>query len=205
MALQFPRLKTLLVMFLFVVGRFPRNYGYRVKAAITVQNWTRFPLIKTALNIAEGVNDTAAHDIYPGSQWTFNVRKRDRAPQGTYGTVSWVVSGKDQRFIVMWSAPYSFNWYSNWLGLGMTPKGHTKVAIRNTWFIEMYYTGGNKYLRHTIKEFYKDVNPVTFRMYGFKIVGTMTSGHHTEILVKFQPTQKGDAAPGYEKQLGFSK
>nr|AXS67890.1 coluporin-18 [Colubraria reticulata] len=191
MALQFPRSKTLLVIFLFVIG-FPAgrssDSGYTVTAEITVENRTPNPLIKPYLRISKGVNLSNPVDIRYNSKGTFTVRKPAIHAEGTFGTVSWIATKHQRRFVVMWSVPFDLNLYSNWMGLGMTMKG--KWQARTDLFKKMYNEDSNGILTHVRKEFCKDTRPVNLMLDGFNITGTMTCSNHAKINVLFQLTNK---------------
>nr|AXS67891.1 coluporin-19 [Colubraria reticulata] len=196
MALQFPKPKTLWMIFLFVIG-FPTGRstvsGYSVTADITVENLTPYPLVEPVLRLSDGVKLSNPVDIQSNRKGTFNLRKKAITATGTYGTVSWLVSENNRRFIVMWSVPYDTNLYRNWLGLGMTTVGHTYVPIWDVWFGMMYYDIENsysKYLTYVNKKFEKkDLKPLNLRLASFNMTGTMTNSGNTQIMVKFQITK----------------
>nr|AXS67884.1 coluporin-12 [Colubraria reticulata] len=196
----FPRLRTLMVISVYIISfpaprsmrqwvKWSDDPWYRVKVEITVENLTSFPLLRPVLRLVKGVNSSSPADIDPNSEKTFNVRLVKTSLYGTYGTVSWEVSGENRRFVVMWSAPYSFDLYSNWMGLGLTTQGQTDVAAGDTWFDQMYYKKSSELLKHIIKKFKTDENPVNLRVDDFNISGTMTSGHHAKIKIQFQVTK----------------
>nr|AXS67883.1 coluporin-11 [Colubraria reticulata] len=191
-------MKTLLAIFLLVIGFPGRSPGkvdlptidYRVKVKITVENHTPYTLTAAYWKIVEGVTVTDPLSIGPRAMRMCAFRKRDNVAYGTYGTVSWEVSGKDHRFVVMWSAPFSFDFYSNWMGLGLTERWKTSVAFGDDLFKEMYGDTKIQDFTYLNKDFFSDLNPVNLKLHGFNMTGTMTSGHHAEITVKFEVAQE---------------
>nr|AXS67888.1 coluporin-16 [Colubraria reticulata] len=249
MALPFPRLKTILVIFLFVIGHGPSQVwmmdpltiasvataagsavsagsavatatmkglvdaGYRVTCAIHIENWTRYPLLYPTVRLKDGALNGAPTEVLPGKREDFAVlmRKRAHAAAGVYGTVSWEVSGVKRRFVIMLSAPYNFDFHSNWLALGMTRPGLTEVANGNKWFDHMYYgpvpkTTDKVDLKFQRKRFYYLTDPVIYRDSEFEVVGVMTNVHKAEIKIVFRPVEGNYAnlAPQIRKVLGLS-
>nr|AXS67898.1 coluporin-26 [Colubraria reticulata] len=248
MALRFPRLKILLMIFLFVIGHGPpqvrmmdplsiasvataagsvisagssvsmatmkglADAGYRVTCAIHIENWTRYPLLYPTVRLKGGALTGAPTAVLPGKSEKAAVlmRKAAHAAAGVYGTVSWEVSGTNRRFVIMLSAPYNFDFYSNWLGLGMTRPGLTEVANGHAWFDHMYYgpvtTSDNVDLKFQRKRFYHLTDPIIYRDNEFEIVGVMTNVHKAEIKIVFRPAEMNykNLAPQIRKVLGLS-
>nr|P0DN67.1 RecName: Full=Tereporin-Ts1; AltName: Full=Actinoporin-like protein; Flags: Precursor [Terebra subulata] len=155
--------------------------GYRVTCAIQVENWTRYPLIYATVQINRNAAVTVSpSSILPGKREGFSVRMPNGLAEGVYGTVSWELLGIKRRFVLMWSAPFNFNHFSNWMGVGLTRPGITKVPSGMTWFNKMYYdkTGRVGNLHFERGEFYYETNPVIYRDSKFEIEGTMTNIHN---------------------------
>nr|ATF27386.1 conotoxin [Conus andremenezi] len=164
--------------------------GYRVTCTIQVENWTRYPLLYPSVRIANsGVLTTAPTAILPGKKEAFATRMPAHRAEGVYGTVSWEMHGTDRRFVLMWSAPFNFHFYSNWLGLGMTKEGVAGLARGNTWFDQMYYGGNSHDLTFEREEFKKRTDPVIYRNDKFEVVGIMTNIHRAQIKVIVRPTR----------------
>nr|UMA83632.1 venom-related protein conoporin [Conus judaeus] len=164
--------------------------NFSVTCTIQVENWTRYPLIAPRLRIAnDGAATTSPVAILPGKREAFAVRKASNVRKGVYGTVSWELLGARRRFVIMWSAPYSFNKYSNWMGLGMTREGLMDVAPDNTWFNQMYYGSSSGNLNFKRKEFYYNTDPFIYSNEKFEAEGDMTNGHHAQVRVIIRPTR----------------
>nr|UMA82391.1 venom-related protein conoporin [Conus ebraeus] len=163
---------------------------YDVTCVVQVENWTRYPLIAPRLRIAnDGAVTTSPVAILPGKREAFAVRKASYVRKGVYGTVSWELLGARRRFVIMWSAPYDLNKYSNWMGLGMTREGLMDVAPDNTWFNQMYYGSSSGNLTFKRKEFYYNTDPFIYSNEKFEAEGDMTNGHHAQVRVIIRPTR----------------
>nr|QFQ61162.1 conoporin [Conus magus] len=163
--------------------------GYRVTCAIQVENWTRYPLVYPTVRVfGNGAVTSAPTAILPGKKEGFAVRKPSGTATGVSGTVSWEMHGASRRFVLGWSAPYSFDFHSNWMGLGITREGSFKVASGDTWFNQMYYGGNSANLTFETGEFYYDTDPVIYRNDNFEAVGVMTNIHKAQIKVVIRPT-----------------
>ena len=90
-------------------------------------------------------------------------RKTSSTATGSYGTVSWLIQDNSRRLVIMWSAPFNFNHYSNWLGVGLSVPGVTEHAPGDTWFDLMYYNDSSDHLKFERREYYADVRLVLYR------------------------------------------
>ena len=124
------------------------NAGTRVVVQLEVINLSKWSLTNPVTLIHGGAVASQAHHVQPGMKEMMVMRKTYYTATGSYGTVSWDINGRV--VIVMWSAPYSFDFHSNWLGVGI---GHSRTHNSNT-FNDMYYGGGSwfkkdEYYYHT--------------------------------------------------------
>jgi hypothetical protein len=111
---------------------------------------------------------------------------------GTSGTASWLINGSGRRLVVMWSAPFNFDFYSNRMAFGFTKKG-CKIHDKN-WFQTMYYnknvgikSGGTPRMnlkkmvcRNTCEEIIVEDDI-------FEMSGTMGTSHKPEIKIIVKP------------------
>nr|AXS67899.1 coluporin-27 [Colubraria reticulata] len=224
MTLQFPRLKAVLVIVLFVIGREPitvrgqtddamlaiaadeavtdgkslagnkamlteLELQFAVSVVIEVENWTDYPLLYPQIRVVGGFK-TENHPtaIQPAKREAFALHKEMDDATGVYGIVSWSVQGENRIFVIMWSAPFNFNFHSNWLGVGLTKKGHTTRPPRDQWFRQMYDGFSDSNFTFFRREFDMATDPV---VYGngkeFRITGVMTTNHKVQIRVTFLP------------------
>nr|AXS67873.1 coluporin-1 [Colubraria reticulata] len=239
MVFQFPRLKTLLMTFLFVIGHEPqpvqmtdfdtvksaastvvtegtsfgefaeknlKQLGYKVNVVMTVENWSRFPLNSRNFHVQSGhlFYGAKIDTIAPCKKEVLALRNGEFV--GSYGTVSFLVSGASRRFVIMWSAPYviAAGGYKNWMGLGLTRKGYTDKSSEDLYYDRMYRESNTADLMFNRKEFYYDVNPVTMSDDQFETWATMATGNMADIRVIFKPVNDGDLAPQLRQALGLS-
>nr|UMA83983.1 venom-related protein conoporin [Conus judaeus] len=163
--------------------------NFSVTCTIQVENWTRYALMyPTVLTLGSPAVSSAPTAILPTKKEAFATHKPRSTATGVSGTVSWELQGAERRFVLMWAAPYNFNHYSNWMGVGMTRLGLVDVAPGDTWFNQMYHHGDSEDLTFKRGRFYYDLKPVIYRNEEFEIVGIMTNIHRAEIKVIIRPT-----------------
>uniref|UniRef100_W4VSD1 Conoporin 7 n=1 Tax=Conus geographus TaxID=6491 RepID=W4VSD1_CONGE len=161
--------------------------SYRVTCAIEVENWTKFNLGDPKTTLSWGQYTTMPVAIEPGKREAFAVRKAAYSATGTSGTVSWEVNGNRRRFVIMWSAPYNFNFYSNLMAVGMTIEGEVKVAPYHFWYYWMLDYADSPTLKFKKKVFNSNEDPIIFRNKKFEIEGFMTKSHHALVRIIIRP------------------
>nr|KAG5705419.1 hypothetical protein BaRGS_004546 [Batillaria attramentaria] len=117
------------------------NDGYRVTCVISVENWTRFPLVYPDTRIHGGRLSKPPRAILPSSREAMVARKTGLTATGSYGTVSWLIRGLNRRVYVMWDAPFSFDFHENELSVGLSKPGHIDHPSGRTAYDLMYYGG----------------------------------------------------------------
>ncbi|KAL3870182.1 hypothetical protein ACJMK2_038263 [Sinanodonta woodiana] len=170
------------------------NINYRVTCGIQVENWSKFLLTHPVVKIYAGALSTPPGDILPSKREAMVARKSSDSATGTSGTVSWLVEGYARRIVVMWSAPYDFNLYSNWLGVGITTPGVTFNAEGNTWFNQMYYGTSSDSIGFRRGEYYWESNPISYKDNLIQISGTMGTGHQAQVKITVRPLNVSDLA-----------
>lgn len=91
----------------------------------------------------------------------------------------------------MWSDPYSFDFHSNWLGVGLTDPGY---AEHKDWFEQMY-SGSNGFgLKFVRAEYYYNTNTIKVDDGVFEVTGTSGTSHKTKAVVVFRPLNEEDLA-----------
>ncbi|KAL3870255.1 hypothetical protein ACJMK2_038332 [Sinanodonta woodiana] len=170
------------------------NTNYRINCGIEVENWTKFPLTDPVVKIYAGALSTPPGDILPSKKEAMVARKSSDTATGTFGTVSWLVEGKARRIVLMWAAPYDFNFHSNWLGVGITTPGITFHAQRNDWFNQMYYGTSSDFIGFSRSLYYWESNPVVYKDDLIQISGTMSTGHQAQVKITVRPLNVSDLA-----------
>ncbi|KAK7104339.1 hypothetical protein V1264_019077 [Littorina saxatilis] len=137
--------------------------GYRVTCALQVENWTRYNLSNPVIHMNHGqISKAPPATIDSGYREVTVTRKTSGTATGTSGTVSWEVEGLDRRVYLMWSAPFNFDFYSNWLGVGVSAPGYTGHPGGDDLFEQMYNHGDSDTIKFERKKFNGDMTPVKF-------------------------------------------
>ncbi|XP_076446969.1 tereporin-Ca1-like [Babylonia areolata] len=164
------------------------NTEYSCTCAVQVENWSRHPLLYPTVQFYGGaVLSSTSVGILPGKREAFATRKLSGTATGTNGVAFWNVGDTNRLFVVMWSVPYDYNYYSNWMGVGMTREGVTNPLDDYSWFEQMYWYNSTDDLSFERGEFYWLTNPVVYSNEYFEAVASMTNIHNAEIKITFRP------------------
>ena len=93
---------------------------YRVVCGIEIENWTKYPFGDPQTRLQRGYVSHPATTVQPATRGVMVGRKCGYTATGTSGTVSWLIGGDGRRLVVMWAAPFNFDFYSNRMALGFT-------------------------------------------------------------------------------------
>jgi hypothetical protein len=105
--------------------------NYRVRVNLEIMNWTKWEFSEPILEVDGGVVSVPPTNILPlmkeimVNKLFFSIlnrifyyyfslksaRKTGDIATGSYGTVLWLVRPLNVRFVIMWSAPYSFDFH----------------------------------------------------------------------------------------------
>ncbi|KAL3870276.1 hypothetical protein ACJMK2_038353 [Sinanodonta woodiana] len=97
----------------------------------------------------------------------------------------------------MWSVPYDYNLYSNWLGVGISAPGVTTNGEGNTWFNQMYHDSSSDTLGFSRKEYYSESSTLIYKDDKLQISGIMTTGHHAIVRITVRPVDDSDLADSH--------
>jgi len=137
--------------------------------------------------------------INPGKRESSFGRKYSGTATGVAGTVSWKIDNGDCA-VVMFSLPYDFNLYSNWLSVGIMKESDVQGGGSEL-FDKMYNEEGN----FTRGQFYTDPpKPIEFKSGSYKIVGVMGTTHEPEIKIQIFAVQKEKAPKALKTDEGSS-
>lgn len=117
---------------------------------------------------------------------------------GTYGTASWLISSARKRAVVMWSCPYSFDFHTNWLGVGLTDRGFT--GHRN-WYRQMYYRSSGRGLNFSRGEYYYHTRTISIQDNEFEVVGIMGTSHQANARIIVRPRELRDLADNLRSRM----
>lgn len=159
------------------------NKQFNVAAGGSIENFSKWTMILDYCTAEQGYIDKPMINVRPGKKEGFASHKTGNTATGTYVYCRYKVKGNALRLHIMYSAPYSFDMHSNWLGLAITTPNVQLDADK------MYY-GTYSYV--ALEEFYNSVRPAKICSHGFCVSGTMGTSHHPEIHVKFYPEEFKD-------------
>ena len=92
-------------------------------------------------------------------------RKRFLTPTGVYGTVSWLINDLNRRVVVMWSAPFNFDFNDNTLAVGITDEGVVDNPEKDHWFKQMYDGNSIPGLQYERRKYNDVIKSVIFRYF----------------------------------------
>lgn len=183
--------------------------GYSVSCGIEIENWTKYALTLPIAHVKGGTLSVPPIAILPAKREVMISHKASGTATGVYGTVSWLIETPDvhqqRRLVVMWSAPYDFNIFSNTLAVGITNVGETTHPPGPTWFDKMYYLEKIANLKYINKEFIRDFSPIIFEDDDYQVVGTMGSSHKAQVKIHIRPKNVADLAAIIKSQLQKKK
>jgi hypothetical protein len=99
----------------------------------------------------------------------------------------------------MWSCPYNFNSYSNWLGVGLTEYG--TQTHRANWFDQMYYKGSGNGLNFVRGEYYYHTKTLSMKDGNIEITGIMGTSHKAKAHIIVRPLLETDLAPNIKVKV----
>ena len=165
-----------------------KRTNYRVVVTIEVINATKWQMRNPQIQRHGGAVELQATEVAPGCKERLVVRKRFAQATGSHGTVSWDVGGK--QVIIMWSAPFNFDFYANTLAVGITDDEQQRN--RRESFNEMYYGHGKSYF---VREHFKDhTRDITKSDGTLSVRGSMGTSHEPIITIVVSSFHKGDLA-----------
>ena len=96
---------------------------------------------------------------------------------GCDGTVAWKIGDTGKMLVVMYSCPYSFDFYTNWCGVGIFD-----VSRDEDFYQLMYYGAEDSFKR---KDYYYDADEVRYSDDDrYEVSATMGNTHKAEIQVR---------------------
>ena len=154
---------------------------HNVKFIVEIENYTKFALVPGNMELNSGHIKVPPSPLQGGEKHGVVGHKTNDSATGCSGVLSWEIFGSDEKLVVMYSIPYSHDFHSNWIGVGLSS------SIPS--FYEMYNGIESGFKR---KEFYYDVNPVLYQGKQFNVVATCGTDHKPTIVVKLIPKEHED-------------
>ena len=150
---------------------------------VEVENYTKFYLSPGQTDLNSGHISEPPSAMFGGEKHGVVGHKTANAATGCAGVLTWEIKDSDEKLVLMYSIPYSHDFHSNWIGVGLCSKS------TNLTFDEMYNGYENGFKR---KDFYYDTNPVNFKSANFAVQATCGTNHKPTIRVKLAPTDQGN-------------
>ena len=166
------------------------SLDYNVKFMVEVENYTKFSLNPGYTELEAGQISEPPAAIFGGEIHGVVGHKTAHVATGCAGVLSWEIAESDEKLVLMYSIPYSQDFHSNWIGVGLYNKSSTPT------FDEMYYGYSNDFNR---KDFYDDIDPVSFSTSNFAVEATCGTNHKPTIKVKLTPTEEENLDEKFKK------
>ena len=166
------------------------NYG--VVCVFEIENYTKWPMDNPISYANTGYIKNPPVPVMSGKREAMVTRKTGHTATGTFGTASWLVNGQ-RRAIVMWSAPYSFDFHSNWLAVGIIGANSHVRSLADTMYEEP-----SEESTYTLGEFYDSTRIISYCDDVICVHGTMGTAHKTFIKIEVYPVS-------YDNLAGVSK
>jgi len=164
--------------------------SYSVAVGVDVENFCKWTMILEYCTPASGYMNKPAVNVDPGKKEGFASHKTGGTATGSWVYCLYKVNNKHVQ--IMYSAPYDFNYHTNWLSLAITNKDITLDAHK------MYY----KYYSFMAREeYYYTIRPTEICQQDMCIKGTMGNSHHPEIHIELYPKNYNDLSSTVMKDL----
>jgi len=164
--------------------------GYSVAVSGSIENYTEWPMIFQYCKADAGKINKAMVTVQPGKKEGFASHKTAHTATGSWVYCLYKVNNK--RVHIMYSAPYSFDFYSNWLALALTTSSVGLDA-------EEMYDEDPSFMAK--REYYDMVRPARICREGLCISGTMGTSHKTIVHINLYPRSFGNLSPSVKKSL----
>ncbi|XP_046560556.1 tereporin-Ca1-like [Haliotis rubra] len=161
--------------------------NHRVVCGIGVENCTKWALEDPRVTANGGLIHTPPQIIEPRSTDAMFAHNKAQTATGSYGTVTWKIKPSARpdacrSVVVMWCAPFNFDFFRNWLAVGITHPGTTDH--QESFFDEMYvYDKGDGAVRYTRKQYSDENTAIEIFDEELTVDGSMGMSHRPEIKI----------------------
>ena len=173
-----------------------RASNFSVAVGIQVENWSRFRLAEPSVEIEHGVvlGNLPPGPVGPGKQDISIIGNR-RALTGTNGVIRWKIGSESDKVLsVMWSVPYNMQFWSTWVGVGISGTDDLPT------YKEMYSNKDDKRYRTE-----KSGSEFEFSEGNFIVFAFMDGGARSKPVLHLGlgPIKEDDVASSIRKKLGL--
>ncbi|XP_069136922.1 tereporin-Ca1-like [Argopecten irradians] len=164
---------------------------YRNVVGMEIDNYSKWAMTSPVAYPDHGVITLSPREVHPGQREAMLARKTGFTATGTQGDVSWLIDGR--RVIVMWEAPFNFDFYSNKLAVGIVPAD----AHTNSMFDVMNKGTGN----FTRGDYDNSVHTIEYCDEALCVEGTMGTSHKTQVHIQVIPKSVDNIARTLETYI----
>ena len=154
------------------------DYWNRVVCGVRVKNSTDFKLKTPRYFINWGTMGYPPKDIEARSTGIMVGHQTLDFATGTAGLVTWDICDQNMILVVMWSAPFNFDFYNNYFAIGLKKNF---CEVNESVYLDMYEVqrGHNNswFVRKEIDSAHFDSQPVSIKNGRFCVSGYMEAEH----------------------------
>jgi len=165
---------------------------FAVTFKLEIENYTDQLLIPYQWKPHTGQIHRTYCPVKPGMKESMSGHKTANSATGCVGTISWKIGDTNKMLVVMYSVPYSHDWHSNWLGVGIF-----KLADTSNHYNIMYHNKESGFKRQS---FYASADPIVHKDANYLVSASMGTTHKAEIQVQLYPQKVEHLANSLKKQ-----
>ncbi|CAG2242151.1 unnamed protein product [Mytilus edulis] len=160
-----------------------QTLNYTIVCGIEIKNSTKYTLHLPKTTVQWGfLLSPPTTAIKSGGKGHFIGHKHSAGVTGTTGVVSYLIGEFDLRMVIMWSAPYNFDFFDNRLAVGfINSKEDGDIYNR------MYYGIDKEFARNN---YCRSCNAISNERDGFIIQGIMGTSHKSKVEVELSEIVK---------------
>ncbi|XP_057291281.1 tereporin-Ca1-like [Hydractinia symbiolongicarpus] len=157
-----------------------KSPSYTVSVSGSIENYSKWSIHLRQCQMASGYMNVPMRTIIPGYREGWASHKTGNTATGTY--VRCTFQANNDLIHIMYSAPYSFDFHSNWLGVAICPKNNGECKSMTA--DKMYY---RKSSFVSLKEYYRSISHLRQCRGDFCFTGIMGTSHKPEIDIRIYP------------------
>ena len=180
--------------------------GNTIRAHVKVENKTKFPMEYVGdCFIHNGETEGTPEKVPPNSEIEFLGRQTGQLASGTTGVVAWKIAAHSTdaaeavKLVVLWSAPYNFDHYANYLAIGFKDSSY---VVDFDSYHDMYYDklDDPKSAWFTRREFHYDYNKriIERRCGRFLATGDMGTAHDCAVKIVLEDVADSNTHKSYK-------
>lgn len=164
-----------------------KSSSYRVAVSGSVENLSKWALVLQGCEIKSGYMNVPMRSVAPGKREGFAGHKTAHTATGNWVKCSFKVANKYMVHF-MYSAPYNFNFHSNWMTVAVCDLGVNRECPSLSAYTMYYYH--RSFMRR--REYYYNVKTVKICGARLCVTGVMGTSHQPTIDIKVFPRSYSD-------------